>query len=108
MKVTPSDHPFKKTKWFWQHISFQNCPWGHLKSTYTPRWGSSSTLKSNENAQGEEEVEAKHTYTIKKFANSVGDFNPHITMIKQVYNLLISCMASSTHLLAGFESMTCK
>ena len=23
-KVTPSDHPFKKTKWFRQNISFQN------------------------------------------------------------------------------------
>ena len=26
LKVTPSDHPFKKTKWFWQNISLQNCP----------------------------------------------------------------------------------
>ena len=26
LKVTPSDHPFKQTKWFWQNISFQNCP----------------------------------------------------------------------------------
>ena len=26
LKVTPSGHPFKKTKWFWQNISFQNCP----------------------------------------------------------------------------------
>ena len=25
LKVTPSDHPFKKTKWFRQNISFQNC-----------------------------------------------------------------------------------
>ena len=24
LKVTPLDHPLKKTKWFWQHISFQN------------------------------------------------------------------------------------
>ena len=24
LKVTPSDHPFKKTKWFCQNISFQN------------------------------------------------------------------------------------
>ena len=26
LKVTPSDHPFKKTKWFWKSISFQNFP----------------------------------------------------------------------------------
>ena len=26
LKVTPSDYPFKKTIWFWQNISFQNCP----------------------------------------------------------------------------------
>ena len=27
LKATPSDHPFKKTKWFWQqNIGFQNCP----------------------------------------------------------------------------------
>ena len=26
LKVTLSDHPFKKTKWFWQNSSFQNCP----------------------------------------------------------------------------------
>ena len=26
LKVTPSDHPFKMTKWFWQNISLQNCP----------------------------------------------------------------------------------
>ena len=53
-------------------------------------------------------VEAKHTYTIKKIANSVGDFSPRISMIKEVSNLLISCAASSTHLPARFKSMTCK
>ena len=26
LKVTPSDHPFKMTKWFWQNIGLQNCP----------------------------------------------------------------------------------
>ena len=26
VKVTPSDHPFKKTRQFWQSISFQNFP----------------------------------------------------------------------------------
>ena len=26
LKVTPLDHPFKKTKWFWQNIIFQNSP----------------------------------------------------------------------------------
>ena len=26
LKVTPLDHPFKKTKWFWQNIIFQNGP----------------------------------------------------------------------------------
>ena len=25
LKITHSDHPFKKTKWFQQNISFQNC-----------------------------------------------------------------------------------
>ena len=24
LKATPSDHPLKKTKWFWQNISFSN------------------------------------------------------------------------------------
>ena len=28
----------------------------------------------------------------KKLTNSVGDFSPHISMIKQVSNLLISCL----------------
>ena len=26
LKVTPTDHPSKKTNWFWQNISIQNCP----------------------------------------------------------------------------------
>ena len=26
VRVTPSDHPFKKIKWFWQIIRFQNFP----------------------------------------------------------------------------------
>ena len=37
----------------------------------------------------------------KKIANGVGNFSPHINTIKQVSNLLISCLASSTHLLEG-------
>ena len=43
----------------------------------------------------------------KKIANNVGNFSPHISMIKQVSNLLISCLASSAYLLAGFKSLTC-
>ena len=44
----------------------------------------------------------------KKITNGVDDFSSHISMIKQVSNLLISCLASSTHPLAGFKSITCK
>ena len=52
--------------------------------------------------------EEKRTYAVKKIANSVDDFSPHISMIKQVSNLLTSCLESSTYLLAGFKSITCK
>ena len=41
-------------------------------------------------------------------ANSVVNFSPCISMIKQVSNLLTFFPGSSTHLLAGFKSMTCK
>ena len=44
----------------------------------------------------------------KEIANCADDCNPHVSMVKQVSNILISCLASSTHLLAGFKSMTCK
>ena len=47
-------------------------------------------------------------FAIKTIANSVGDFSPHIGMIKQVYNLLVYCLASTIHLLDGSQSMTCK
>ena len=57
------------------------------------------TLKAYENVKGEG-VEAKRTYAVK-IANSACDFSHHIGMIKQVSNLLISWLASSTHLLAG-------
>ena len=35
MKVTPPDHPFQKTKWFWQSICFQNFQWETLLPLYT-------------------------------------------------------------------------
>ena len=51
--------------------------------------------------------------TLKAYENVLGerggDFSPHISMIKQVSNLLISSsLARSTHYLVGFKSMTCK
>ena len=42
---------------------------------------------------------------IKEIADCADDFIPHISMIKQVSNILISCLASSTHFLAGFSGI---
>ena len=61
-------------------------------------------LKAHENIQGEG-GRGKAYVHYKKIVDSVIDFRPHI---KHVSNLLISCLASNTHLLAGFKSMTCK
>ena len=72
--------------------------------------GGGGTLKAYENVQGEggHMLHMPSVHMLQKIANSVGDFSPHISMITQVSNLLISCLASSTHLSAGFKSMTCK
>ena len=69
--------------------------------------GRGGTLKACLNVQGKADRGKVHE-RYEKTANSVGAFSPHISMIKQVSNLRISCLASSTHLLAGFKSMTCK
>ena len=83
---------------------------GHSKSTYAPRGegGGGDTLKAYGNVQGEGGDWGKAYVRYRKIANNVGDFSPNINMIKQVCNLLISCLASSTNLSVGFKSMTYK
>ena len=61
--------------------------------------GKGGTLKEYENVKGERGSRGK-AY--------VRYFSLHISMIKHVSNLSISCLAGSTHLLAAFKSMTCK
>ena len=76
---------------------------------HAPRGGrdGGGTLKGYKNVQGEG-GRGQAYVRYKKTANSFGDLSPNTTKIKQVSNALISCLASSTHLLAGFKSMTCK
>ena len=78
----------------------------HSRSTYAQRQGEGSTLKAYENVQREGEPTQSVCVRFEKIANSInsaGDFRSHISMIEQVSNLLMSCLASSTHLLAGFK-----
>ena len=71
---------------------------------YAPKGGGGGPLNAHENIEGEG-GRGKAYVHYKKIVDSVIDFSPHI---KHVSNLLISCLASNTHLLAGFKSMTCK
>ena len=75
----------------------------HSKSTYAPK-RAEGRMKTYKGRGGGGRGKAYVRY--KKIAISTGNFSPHIIMIKQVSNLLVSCLASSTHLLAGFKSMT--
>ena len=66
---------------------------GSFKSMCAPR-GEGGTLKAYENPQ-EEGGRGKANIHYKTIANGVGDISPYSSLIKEVPNLLIFCLASS-------------
>ena len=69
--------------------------------------GGRGTLKGYKSTSGGGD-RGKAYVSYERIANSVVNFSLRISMIKQVSNHLIFFPGSSTHLLAGFKSMTCK